>query len=79
MPGSEPNPNNTMQALISAAVKLKLRPQIRASFFLGWAIPIAITGRVLPSPYDLAFFSAGAVLALLGVVVLLAVQLIGKD
>jgi len=68
-----------MQALINAAVKLKLRSQIRASFFLGWAIPIALTGKALPWPYDQAFYSAGTVLAILGVCVLLAVQFIGKD
>jgi hypothetical protein len=76
---SELNPNRIMQGLISAAVKLKLRRQIKASFFLGWAIPIALTGRALPWPYDQLFFSAGAALAILGVLVLLIVQFTGKD
>jgi hypothetical protein len=68
------NNNHIIQALISAAVKLKLRRQIKASFLLGWAIPIALTGRALPGPYDQLFFGTGAVLAMLGVLVLLVVQ-----
>lgn len=75
----ELNPNRIIQALISAAVKLKLRRQIKASFFLGWAIPIALTGRALPRPYDQLFFSAGAALAMLGVLVLLVMQFTDKD
>jgi hypothetical protein len=63
-----------MQALFNAAVKLKLRSQIRASFFLAWAVPIGLTGLALPSPYNQLFFGAGAALAVLGVLVLLAVQ-----
>lgn len=69
------NIDRIIEALISASVKLKLRPQIRASFFLGWALPIALTGRALPWPYDQAFFAAGSSLAVLGVLVLLVVQL----
>jgi hypothetical protein len=75
----ELNPNSIIQALISAAVKLKLRRQIKASFFLAWAIPIALTGRALPGPYDQLFFSVGAALAMLGVLVLLVVQFTDKD
>jgi hypothetical protein len=75
---SGPNPDGIIQALISAAVKLKLRSYIRASFFLAWAIPIASTGRNLPSPYDQVFFTAGTVLAVAGVVALLAVHLTDK-
>ncbi len=73
------NSNSPMQALIAAAVILKLRPQIRASFFFAWAVPIALTGKALPWPYDQIFYIAGAVLAGSGVIVLLAVQFVGKD
>jgi hypothetical protein len=75
----ELSPDRIIQALISAAVKLKLRRQIKASFFLGWAIPIALTGRAIPGPYDQLFFGTGSALAMVGVLVLLVVQFIGKD
>jgi hypothetical protein len=49
------------------------------TFFLGWAIPIALTGLALPWPYNQLFYSAGAALAILGILVLLVAQFTGKD
>jgi hypothetical protein len=64
------DPDAVLKALINAAVKLKLRAQIKVSFLLGWAMPIALTGLKLPSPYNQIFLGAGSVLAVLGVIAL---------
>jgi hypothetical protein len=75
----DPNPGRLIEAVIAAAVKLKLRHQIRASFFFGWGIPVALSGRALPWPYDQLFYAAGAALAILGVLVLFFVQFRDDD
>lgn len=62
--------NGVVKALINAAVKLKLRAQIKASFFLAFASPIALTGNWIPRPYADAFFASGSALAVIGVIVL---------
>jgi hypothetical protein len=64
--------NAIITKLIDAAVELKLRTQIKVSFFFGWSIPIALTGHALPFPYSEVFYGAGSALAVLGVGALFA-------
>lgn len=66
------NANGALQALIKAAVNLKLRAQIKVSFFFAWAIPIALTGLAIPSHYNEIFFGSGSALAVTGVIALIA-------
>ena len=59
-----------LKALIQAAVRLKLRAQIKVSFFFGWAIPIGATGRILPPPHNQIFFYVASALAVCGAIAL---------
>ncbi len=64
------NADAVLKALIQAAVKLKLRAQIKVSFFFGWAIPIALTGLTLPAPHNQIFLYVASALAIIGVIAL---------
>jgi hypothetical protein len=66
------NADAVLKALIQAAVKLKLRAQIKVSFFFGWAIPIAVTALILPTPYNQIFFSVASALLVIGAIALVA-------
>jgi hypothetical protein len=70
---SEPN-RNPIIALIDAAVQLRLRPQIIAFFPLASAGPVAVTGRLLPWPWDQVFYGVGTTLAVAGAAFLLVVS-----
>jgi hypothetical protein len=62
--------DHVLNALFNASVKLKLRIQIKISFFFGWAIPMAVTGRALPQPFSLIFYGSASALAIIGVIAL---------
>lgn len=64
------NADTALNALIQAAVKLKLRAQIKVSFFFGWAIPIALTALTLPTPHNQIFLYVASALAVTGVIAL---------
>lgn len=86
MPDTNPEPTSLIDAavklitsLINAAVRLGLRRVIKACFPLVAAVLIALTGNLLPWPWNQVFYGIGAALAVIGAAVLIVVSTVHRN